>query len=341
MASTDGWSIPKSEQQSSASRDNIPSSIDDWVILPSKPTAGGASQSTSDPWLITPEEPRSQGASTDGWLLAPPQAEQSQPDDASKSAKKRDAFTELMARKTKTAKVEHQAAPGGAPSPAKPAKKWNGALLEYIEHPERFPTVVLRVTDNTVLIEDLYQKSSVHLLLLPRSPKFYDLHPHEAFEDPEFLAMMKEEAASAARIAAAELSRQLSPFSASSKARNDAMDAGTPFDELPAGRDYLKDIRIGIHAHPSMGHLHVHIISRDMHSGKLKHRKHYNSFNTSFFIPLDDYPLAKDDVRRKTSFQNANLDRDYICWRCGASFRNKFKELKTHLEAEFNEWKRE
>ncbi|KAK0645715.1 HIT-like domain-containing protein [Cercophora newfieldiana] len=253
--------------------------------------------------------------------------------------KKRNAFAELMSPKPKAAKSD--ASDTKPHRSLKSLSPWKGALLDYIKHPEQFPDQVLRVTPNTVLIKDSFPKATVHLLLLPRSPEHYGLHPHDAFKDLEFLAMMKEEAASAARIAAAELGRQLSPFSATSKARNEAMDAGVPFDDLPPGRDYLPDIRIGIHAHPSMAHLHVHIISRDMHSDRLKHRKHYNSFNTSFFIPVADYPLADDDERRRTSFQNANLSRDFVCWRCKKVFGNRFAELKRHLEEEFESWKKE
>lgn len=264
-------------------------------------------------------------------------ASQSAPAASSTQTKKRNAFAELMAPKPKLSKQDEM-----DPKPKSALKKlvgWKGALLEYIQHPERFPSQVLRVTPNTVLIKDRYPKATVHLLLLPRSPAHYDLHPHEAFEDTEFLAMIKEEAASAAQLAAAELSRILSPFSASSKARNEAMDAGVPFDNLPAGRDYISEIRVGIHAHPSMAHLHIHIISSDMHSDSLKHKKHYNSFNTPFFIPVADYPLDKNDERRKTSFQNANLSRDFICWRCGKEFGNKFTKLKEHLEEEFQKWR--
>lgn len=262
--------------------------------------------------------------------------------------KKRNAFAELMAPKPKAAKPDASSSrsPAGARSSSnkeikKARSKWSGALLDYIDHPDRFPQQVIRVTDNTVLIRDGFPKATIHLLLLPRSPAHYDLHPHEAFEDKQFLAMMRHEAATAARLAAAELERKLSTSSASSKARNEAMEKGVPFDQLPDGRDYLSDIRIGVHAHPSMNHLHVHIISRDMHSDKVKHRKHYNSFNTPFFIPLDDYPLDKDDERRSTSFQNANLSKGFVCWRCGQEFGNKFAELKRHLETEFEQWKKE
>ncbi|KAK4154541.1 HIT-like domain-containing protein [Chaetomidium leptoderma] len=254
---------------------------------------------------------------------------------------KRNAFAELMAPKPKAPISQ---APQSMASKASQVIRgvWRGALIEYIEHPERFPDNVLRVTADTVLIKDAFPKATIHLLLLPRSPAHYLLHPHTALADPAFLSMMREEAAVAAKLAAAELARQLGSFSVSNRARNEALDkGGVAFDELPPGRDYAKEIRVGIHAHPSMAHLHVHIISRDMHSERSKHRKHYNTFNTPFFVPLVDYPLAEDDVRRETGFQNANLARELVCWRCGKGFGNKFAELKRHLEEEFEEWKRE
>ncbi|KAK4126407.1 HIT-like protein, partial [Parathielavia appendiculata] len=255
-----------------------------------------------------------------------------------KSSAKRNAFAELMAPKPKAPVSQ---APQSLASKASQVIRgvWRGALIEYIEHPERFPDQVLRVTDKTVLIKDAFPKATIHLLLLPRSPDHYLVHPHTAFKDPAFLAMMREEAAVASKLAAAELARRLGSFSARNRARNEAMDKGVPFDELPPGRDYSKEIRVGTHAHPSMAHLHVHIISRDMHSYRTRHRKHYNSFNTPFFVPLADYPLAEDDVRRETGFQNGNLAKELVCWRCGKGFGNRFAELKRHLEEEFEEWR--
>ncbi|KAK3943320.1 Aprataxin-like protein [Diplogelasinospora grovesii] len=253
--------------------------------------------------------------------------------DASSKPQKRNAFAELMAPKPKVAKSDSKAPPS-----TKASAKYDrrDELLSYIQNPESFPRgqVVLRVTPDTVLIRDLYPKATIHLLLLPRSPAHHDLHPHGAFEDPKFLSMMKEEAASAARLAAAELSRQLSQYSATSSKTMEG-------DEDSEGRDYSKEIRVGIHAHPSMRHLHVHIISRDMHSASLKHKKHYNSFNTPFFIPLADYPLSEDDERRETGYQNANLKGDMVCWRCGQNFGNRFADLKKHLDVEFEQWKKE
>ncbi|KAK3390654.1 HIT-like domain-containing protein [Podospora didyma] len=267
---------------------------------------------------------------------------QKAPNEKGAPVKKRNAFLELMAPKPKASKSDAPVSHSSKP-PRDQSSNWSGrrALLEYIQRPDHFPQQVLKVTPNTVLIQDAFPKATIHLLLLPRDPAHYDLNPRDAFDDAEFLAMVRDEAASAVKLAAQELARRLSCFSASSEARNKAIDAGVPTEELPVGRDYISDIRVGVHAHPSMHHLHVHIFSRDMHSDCLKHRKHYNSFNTPFLIPLDDFPLAPNDERRSTPFQNANLKRSFECWRCGKDFGNKFAELKKHLVIEFELWKKE
>ncbi len=270
-----------------------------------------------------------------------PDATQTTP---TQSPAKRNAFAELMRPKPKPPIAQ---APQSMASKASQVIRgvWRGALLEYIEHPERFPGQVLRVTEHTVLIKDAFPKATIHLLLLPRSPAHYLLHPHTAFADPAFLATIQADAASAAQLAAAELARQLGSFSATNRARDEALnhaDGGSRSGaDLPPGRDYTRDIRVGTHAHPSMAHLHVHIISRDSRSERVRHRKHYNSFNTPFFVPLEDYPLAADDVRRETGFQNGNLNRDLVCWRCGRGFGGRFAELKRHLEEEFEGWRGE
>ncbi|KAL2267300.1 hypothetical protein VTJ83DRAFT_4577 [Remersonia thermophila] len=252
------------------------------------------------------------------------------------------AFTELMAPKPKPI---HQPSPSMAAraSQAKSNGMWRGALGEYIAHPERFPpSVVVRYTEHAVLIRDAFPKATVHLLLLPRSAGHSLRHPTAALsEDPELLAILRQEAEEAARLAAAELERKLGGFSAASRARREAMARGDPPASWPPGRDWARELRVGTHAHPSMAHLHVHIISRDMHSERMKHRKHYNSFTTPFLVPLADHPLAEDDVRRDTGYQNGNLSAELRCWRCGKGFGNKFAELKRHLEEEFEEWKAE
>ncbi|XP_067886715.1 aprataxin isoform X1 [Heterodontus francisci] len=51
--------------------------------------------------------------------------------------------------------------------------------------------------------------------------------------------------------------------------------------------DALK-FRLGFHAIPSMSHIHLHVISQDFDSPCLKNKKHWNSFNTDYFLESED-----------------------------------------------------
>lgn len=107
--------------------------------------------------------------------------------------------------------------------------------------------------------------------------------------------------------------------------------------ELPPGRDWAKDVISGIHANPSMNHLHIHVLSRDMFSEPMKKTNHYLSFTTDFFVGLDQFPLPANDHRRFYK----HFPADMHCWRCGKNFGNKISKLKEHLADEFEEWKKE
>uniref|UniRef100_A0A8C9DGE6 Aprataxin n=1 Tax=Prolemur simus TaxID=1328070 RepID=A0A8C9DGE6_PROSS len=50
-----------------------------------------------------------------------------------------------------------------------------------------------------------------------------------------------------------------------------------------AGSSSLR-FRLGYHAIPSMSHVHLHVISQDFDSPCLKNKKHWNSFNTEYFL---------------------------------------------------------
>lgn len=251
---------------------------------------------------------------------------------------KRNAFSELMSSKSKQQKHtrEHN-------NEAKECHSYSSArdgLGPYIAHPESYSAnTVVYYNDDFVVIHDKFPKATLHLLLLPRDTEKTRLHPFDAFKDIEFLNKVKAEVKKLRPLAASELRRQFGKYSAQEAARQEALNAETPPDELPAGRDWDKEIMCGVHAHPSMNHLHVHIISVDRHSERLKHRKHYNSFSTPFFVSIEDFPLARDDPRRHPR-REGYLRRDFVCWRCGNNFGNRFAELKKHLEEEFEDWKR-
>lgn len=254
------------------------------------------------------------------------------------TSNKRNAFSELMSPKVKQPRPESSKTTKNSSNPHDPR---NGLLAYILEPAKYYPNTVIKYNDHFVLIRDAFPKATIHLLLLPRDASKRGLHPRDALNDQDFLDKVRIEASAAVTLAASELSRQISRYSESCKAHYAAMESEELPDELPPGRDFSKEFRVGIHAHPSMNHLHIHVISRDMHSDRLKHQKHYNSFNTDFFIPLEDFPLAEDDIRRNTSYQNANLKKEYKCWRCGKMFGNRFKQLKDHLDEEFDAWKRE
>lgn len=226
------------------------------------------------------------------------------------------------------------------------ASRWDPreGLGKYIDQPENsHECKVIFYNDGFVAINDLYPKSSVHCLLLPRSPQHQRMHPFEAFEDAEFLRSVRENAARLKSLVAKELQRKYAPFSAQERTREAVLNGDVRLqdgEELPIGRDWEQEVMVGIHAHPSMNHLHIHVLSVDRFSDKMRHKKHYNSFTTPFLVDLDAFPLPANDARRHPG-QNGYLKSNLKCWRCGEEFGVKFADLKKHLAVEFEKWKRE
>ncbi|KAI2615955.1 HIT-like protein [Hypoxylon sp. NC1633] len=255
---------------------------------------------------------------------------------------KRNAFAELMAPKIKVPREEPPRTLASTRGPTTRTFQDRDGLGAYTHDPAAFPASrVIYHTADFVVINDMWPKSTVHTLLLPRSPELSRQHPFDAFEDAGFLAAVQAETLKLKRLVAKELQRRYSRFSAQEREREAVLD-GEREDgaELPPGRDWSHDLLVGVHAHPSMNDLHVHVLAPDMVSECMRHRKHYNSFNTPFLIDVADFPLAKDDPRRHPG-KAEYLHRDLVCWRCGKDFGNKFKQLKEHLVEEFEQWKKE
>lgn len=253
------------------------------------------------------------------------------------------AVAELMRPKPKAPVQPKQSSSKAASAPGRSFKNRAGLGL-YTHDPASFPTSrVIYYDDAFVVINDLYPKSAVHTLLLPRSPAHSQQHPFDVFEDAAFLAQVQAEAIKLRKLAAKELQRRFGKYSAAEQRREAVLSGEMELghdEELPPGRDWEREIKVGIHAHPSMSDLHIHVVSCDMSSECMRHRKHYNSFNTPFLVDVADFPLAEDDPRRHPG-RAGYLNADLICWRCGQNFGNKFKQLKDHLAEEFEEWKRE
>jgi aprataxin len=214
-------------------------------------------------------------------------------------------------------------------------------LGAYISTPSSFPpSIVIYQNDDFVAIHDKYPKATIHTLLLPRSPTHNLLHPYEAFRDAAFLEKVQRETMKLKALVAAELERRLGQYSKTDAARQAVLNGEreTEDGQLPRGRDWGREVKVGVHAVPSMTHLHIHVLSRDMHSASMRHRKHYNSFNTPFLVDVKDFPMADEDPRLNPKGEGY-LRRDLKCWRCGRGFGNSFVKLKEHLEGEFAAWR--
>ena len=229
--------------------------------------------------------------------------------------------------------------PPGADPATKTVFLGRDGLGAYIAAPTSFPSSrVIYHNEKFVVINDLFPKSSIHLLLIPRDPRKQFLHPFDAFEDQEFLAEVQNEVCKLKALAAKELKRRFGKYSRQERAKDAAIESDTT--ALSSGRDWQKEIISGVHAGPSMNHLHVHVISVDRHSECMRHRKHYNSFATPFLIDVEAFPLADHDPRRHPG-REGYLKRDLACWRCGKTFGSGFAQLKRHLEGEFEIWRAE
>ncbi|KAJ3908575.1 HIT-like domain-containing protein [Lentinula edodes] len=105
-------------------------------------------------------------------------------------------------------------------------------------------------------------------------------------------------------------------------------------------------IWIGFHGAPSMHHLHLHVISSDLCSERLKNKKHYNSFHPKlgFFLHIDDVlswfdsepSYYREMVKLDQKSYEKLLKEDLVCWKCEAPMKN-IPTLKAHLQEEWNE----
>ncbi|KND05106.1 uncharacterized protein SPPG_00780 [Spizellomyces punctatus DAOM BR117] len=186
---------------------------------------------------------------------------------------------------------------------------WKDALKRICQSPESFNSdVVKHYDDRTVTIADLFPKAKCHFLVMPRQiiNDFEDL----TLEHLTVLDDLRERA-----------------------------------EQLIAShheQDPSLTFKCGFHALPSMRQLHLHVISTDFCSPnmfKSGQRKHWNSYNTSFFVPLETLRerLEKEGRIQFDVLQNMKkLQSKILCNVCQAQARD-MRELKVHLST--RHWK--
>lgn len=192
------------------------------------------------------------------------------------------------------------------------------ALESYIKNPDAHKDSIIYKDDKFVVIRDSFPKSIIHYLLLPRDTNITKQHPLTVFKDEE---LKKEVGKLILKVKEMIQERLKDEF-------------GIEEDD-----DF---IQVGVHSVPSMANLHIHLMTRDFNSEKMKRKQHYNSFTTEFFVKFDELSLSSGDKRLDAhAIEQVVKTSDMKCVYCGKNFKNKFVELKKHLTIEFeNKYKR-
>ncbi|XP_047342157.1 transcription factor bHLH140 isoform X2 [Impatiens glandulifera] len=183
----------------------------------------------------------------------------------------------------------------------KERKKWGSwaqALYNIAMHPEEHKNDVLEISDNTVVLNDVYPKAKVHILILARVKGLDSL----ADVHKDHIQLL-----------------------------NSMHEMGIKWAEKYLNEDNSLTFRLGYHSTPSMRQLHLHVISQDFDSKHLKNKKHWNSFNSDFFLDSVDV-IAEIEEHGQTTLKDVEklLSMELRCHRCRSVHPN-IPRLKTHI----------
>ncbi|KAK9470338.1 aprataxin-like protein [Dipodascopsis tothii] len=229
-----------------------------------------------------------------------------------------------MRRRSAVATVYGQSTSQQSKRTAQQRQSYRSALEPFVRNPERFVATgeVVKYSEDFAFVRDKYPKALVHYLVIPRAARYTNIHPLDAFKDDTFFIKTSEAVEECKKLVICELSEKLG------------------IEACNADRY----VQAGVHACPSLSNLHVHVITTDNFSPSLKTKRHYNSFNTPFFVKFcdsaelrDRQSPASDNFRLQTE---SLLKQDLICWSCKSNYGNRFKEFKGHLASEYNSLKR-
>lgn len=158
------------------------------------------------------------------------------------------------------------------------------AFEPFIAEPQKFPDVVLFYDDEVIIIRDGFPKSVRHWLVIPRDKEISRLDPVLALKNVKNYTMLKPYVDKAKSMIIKELQAEYNG-------------------------DWLTFVKCGVHAIPSLANLHIHVILQDFNSNRMKHKKHYNSFTTPFFIPFESFdPAISKTVQCTSSYKRRKLE---------------------------------
>ena len=172
---------------------------------------------------------------------------------------------------------------------------WAAGLTNAMKDKDK----IIKEDSTSVIIKDCYPKASHHYLIIPKTEiKNLDALNKTHINTIESMV---------------QLGKQL---------EGDLAGQGKPIT-----------MKMGFHAIPSMTPLHMHLISSDFVSERLKTKKHWNSFTTDFFVPVSSILRQlsiEGKVRIDKEKNNMLLKKDLFCHVCNMKLGNMPK-LKQHI----------
>ncbi|XP_047148774.1 transcription factor bHLH140 isoform X2 [Vigna umbellata] len=177
---------------------------------------------------------------------------------------------------------------------------WAQALQQIAMHPEKHKGDLLEISDDVVVLNDIYPKAQKHVLVLARTGGL-DCLADVQKEHLQLLNMMH--------------------------------DVGLKWVEKFLSENASLVFRLGYHSAPSMRQLHLHVISQDFESTQLKNKKHWNSFNTAFFRDsVDVMDEVSSDGKATLKDDDKLLSMELRCHRCRSAHPN-IPRLKSHISS--------
>ncbi|KAF8902081.1 HIT-like domain-containing protein [Gymnopilus junonius] len=200
--------------------------------------------------------------------------------------------------------------------------------------PESLPASLLfKHSAKNITIFDAYPKSIFHFLILPR------------IKEPRLNATVLSNLKSLINGDKGLAKEVISSLDEEAKTVKKEIQ-----EEMLERYGFKWDVWIGFHGAPSMDHLHLHVISADLISEKLKNKKHYNSFHPKlgFFLHIDEvlswfdadptYYMGMVKQFKPSKFEPILKDK-LACFHCEMEMKN-MPTLKSHLQEEWDKLER-
>ncbi|XP_057742935.1 transcription factor bHLH140 isoform X1 [Arachis stenosperma] len=175
---------------------------------------------------------------------------------------------------------------------------WAQALHQMAMHPEKHKDDLLEISEDVVVLNDLYPKAKKHVLILSRTRGV------DCLEDvqKEHFQLLKK-----------------------------MHDVGLKWARKFLDENASLVFRLGYHSAPSMRQLHLHVISQDFDSKHMKNKKHWNSFNTAFFRDsIDVMDEVSSHGKATLKDDDKLLSMELRCHRCRSAHPN-IPRLKSHI----------